>query len=91
VEGDGGDPPKTPSPSSSSSSSSSSGSFSLNKHSKKTPFDLPLLKLNVKFELAMYDGELNVEKLDNWIKQIEFYCRIQKIVDDNAKIQLATL
>jgi hypothetical protein len=52
VEGDGGDPPKTPpSPSSSSSSSSSSGSSSLKKHSKKTPSDFPLLKLDVKFDL----------------------------------------
>jgi hypothetical protein len=49
------------------------------------------LKLDVKFELPIYDGELNAEKLDNWIKQIEVYCRVQKIMDDTAKIQLATL
>jgi hypothetical protein len=41
--------------------------------------------------LSIYDGELNAEKLDNWIKQIEVYCRVQKIMDDTAKIQLATL
>ncbi|KAH9317615.1 hypothetical protein KI387_019384, partial [Taxus chinensis] len=43
------------------------------------------------FELPMYTGELNAEKLDNWVKQIEVYCRVQKIVDDEAKIHLATL
>jgi hypothetical protein len=41
--------------------------------------------------LSIYDGELNAEKLENWIKQIEVYCRVQKIMDDTAKIQLATL
>ena len=28
----------------------------------------PLLKLDVKFELPMYNGELDAEKLDNWLK-----------------------
>jgi hypothetical protein len=36
-------------------------------------------------------GELNVKKLDNWIKKIEVYCRVQKIMDDTAKIQLDAL
>jgi hypothetical protein len=49
------------------------------------------LKLDVKFDLPMYNGELNAEKLDHWIKQIEVYCRVQKIVDEEAKVQLATL
>jgi hypothetical protein len=39
----------------------------------------------------MYEGEINVEKLDNWVRQLEVYCRIQNIVDDNTKIQLASL
>ena len=39
----------------------------------------------------MYNGELNVEKLENWILQIEFYCRIQKFTKDKIKIQLASL
>lgn len=47
--------------------------------------------LDVNFELALYDGEMNLERLDNWIKQLEVYCRIQNIVDDFVKIQLATL
>jgi hypothetical protein len=64
------------------------------KHSKKSSHshDLPLLKLDVKFDFPTYDGELNVEKLDNWVKQIEVYCRVQKFIeDDSARIQLATL
>ena len=39
----------------------------------------------------MYDGEVNVERLDNWIRQIEVYCSIQRIKDDETKIQLASL
>jgi hypothetical protein len=52
---------------------------------------MPLLKLDVKFEFPLYDGELNAEKLDNWIRQIEVYCRIQKIIDEETMIQLASL
>lgn len=82
-------PPSPPSsPSSSSSSSSSSNEESeMDKKSKKTS----LLKLDVKFELPVYDGEMNPEKLDNWIKQLEVYSRIQNISKDKTKIQLATL
>ena len=50
-----------------------------------------ILKLDVKFELPIYDGEMNPEKLDNWIKQLELYCRIQNNYKDKTKIQLATL
>ena len=39
----------------------------------------------------MYIGEVNAEKLDNWVRQIEIYCRIQKIDDDVTQIQLASL
>ena len=39
----------------------------------------------------MYNGKLNAEKLDNWIRQIELYCRIQKFIEDNIKIKLASL
>jgi len=35
-----------------------------------------LIKLDVKFDLPIYDGELNAEKLDNWIRQIDVYCRV---------------
>jgi hypothetical protein len=56
-------PPSTPpsSPCSSSSSSKSSGK----KNVHKNKHEMPLLKLDVKFELPIYDGEVNVEKLDN--------------------------
>ena len=39
----------------------------------------------------MYDGELNAEKFDNWIRQIEVHCRIQRIIDEETMIQLASL
>jgi len=55
-------PPSTPS-SPSSSSSSSSHKASPDKKRKKT-----LIKLDAKFDLPIYDGELNAEKLDNWIR-----------------------
>lgn len=94
--GGGSDPPEPPSPSSSSSSSSSSSpSSSTSAPKKKQPVqsesNSPLLKLDVKFELPTYNGEVDAEKLDNWIKQVEVYCRIQKFTDDASKIQLATL
>ena len=66
---------KTPSPPSSPSSSSSS-STSSSESNKEKKLKIPLLKLDVKFELPVYDGEMNPEKLDNWVKQLEVYCRI---------------
>ena len=51
----------------------------------------PFLKLDVKFELPMFDGEVNAENLDNWIRQLEVYLRIQNFYDDDTKIQLASL
>jgi hypothetical protein len=38
---------------------------------------MPLLKLDVKFELPIYDGEVNAEKIDNWIRQMEVYYSVQ--------------
>jgi hypothetical protein len=52
---------------------------------------MSLLKLDVKFQLPTCDGELDEEKLDNWVRQLEVYCRIQRIVDDETKIELASL
>jgi hypothetical protein len=76
---EGGGPSKPSSPSSSSSSSSGARKHSSHKKnpSKKSSHarDFPLLKLDVKFELPIYDGELNVENLDNRFKQIEVYSR----------------
>ena len=61
-----------------------------------TPPDSPkkkasLIKLDVKFDLPIYDGELNAEKMDNWIRQIDVYCRVQNIDSGKSKIQLASL
>jgi hypothetical protein len=57
----------------------------------KNPLQTPLLKLDINFEFPMYNGEVNVEKLDNWIHHIEVYCRIQRLTYDETKIQLASL
>jgi hypothetical protein len=52
---------------------------------------MPLLKLDVKFELPMYDGEVNAKRLDNWVRQMEVYCSVQQIKDDKIQIKLASL
>jgi hypothetical protein len=52
---------------------------------------MPLLKLDVKFELPMYDGEVNADRLDNWVRQMEFYCSVQQIRDETMQIKLASL
>ena len=49
-------PPSAPSSPSTSSSSSTSSKSTTRKHSHKHKHDMPLLKLDVKFELPMYDG-----------------------------------
>ena len=68
-KGNGGKPPPSP-PSSSSPSShttSSSTTTTAHTHSKTPKGKTPLLKLDIKFKLPMYNGEVNAEKLDNWI------------------------
>jgi hypothetical protein len=52
---------------------------------------MPLLKLDVKFELPMYDGEVNVEILGNWVRQMEVYCSVQQIKDEATQIKLVSL
>jgi hypothetical protein len=59
--GNGDSPPPSP-PSSTSSTISQPPPNSPKEHGKT-----PLLKLDIKFELSMYNGEVNAEKLDNWI------------------------
>jgi len=88
-DGDGGGskPPPHPPPS----SLSSPPTPTTPPTSPKGHVKSPLLKLDVKFELLMYDGGLNPEKLDNLVCQIEVYCKIQNIDDDATKIQLASL
>ena len=56
-------------------------------HNKKAS----LVKLDVEFDLSIYDRELNAKKLNNWIRQIDVYCRVQNIDSDKSKIQLASL
>jgi hypothetical protein len=89
--GNGASPPPSPPSSSYSSSTSSIPLPNSPKGHGKTPSQIPSLKLDIKFELPIYNGEVNAEKLDTWIRQIEVYCRIQKIQDDETKIQLASL
>jgi hypothetical protein len=76
--GIGGDPPEPPSPSSSSRSSSSS---SHSNHSSFHPSNSKraLFKLDVKFNMPMFNGQANdnEDKINNWIKQIKFYYRVQ--------------
>jgi len=50
-----------------------------------------MIKLDVMFDFPVYDGELNAEKLDNWIREIDVYCRVQNIDSERRKIQLASL
>jgi hypothetical protein len=52
---------------------------------------MTLLKLDVKFELPMYDGQVNVERIDNWVRQMEVYCSVQQIKDEANQIMLASL
>jgi hypothetical protein len=91
---EGEDPPKPPpSPPSSPSSSSSTSSnpTSARKHSHKHNLDVSLLKLDVKFEFFVYNGVVNAEKIDNWVRQMEVHCSVQQINDEATKIKLALL
>jgi len=82
----GGDPPHSPPANEGSSSPHHNNPRNPRETSKK-----PFFKLYFKFDLPVFNGESNTEKLNNWIRQIEVYCRIQQIVEDEAKIQLASL
>ena len=75
-EGGGEEPPKSPPsyPSYIDGSLSLHSPFEMEKG--KNDLNVPQLKLDIKFELPIYNGEINAEKLDNWIHQIEVYCRI---------------
>jgi hypothetical protein len=61
-QGVGGDPPEPPSSPSSSSSSSSEHSHHSQHSNHKASFKKPLLKLDVKFSLPMFNGDANPEK-----------------------------
>lgn len=89
--GDKPPPPHFSSPPSSLSSSTTSTPSHTPPRSLKGHGKTPLLKLDAKFELLMYNGEVDSEKLDNCVCHLEVYCRIQQIDDDSTKIQLASL
>jgi hypothetical protein len=61
--GNGNYPP--PSPPSSTSYTISQPPPNSPKEHGKTPLQTPFLKLDIKFEFPMYNGEVNVDKLDN--------------------------
>jgi len=88
-KGKGEKPP--PSPPSSPPSSSAVPSSHKNSSSKKKKKKASLIKLDVKFDFQIYDGELNADKLDNWIRKIDVYCRVQKVDLERKKIHLANL
>jgi hypothetical protein len=90
-QGVGGDPLEPPSSPSSSSSSSFEHSQCSHHSSHKASFKKPLLKLDVKFSLPMFNGDANPEKLDNWIQHVEVYCRVQQIDEEEVKVKLASL
>ena len=50
-----------------------------------------LIKLDVKFDLPIYDGDLKEENLDKWIRHIDVYFRVQSIDSDKSNIRLASL
>jgi hypothetical protein len=90
-QGARGDPPEPPS----SPSSCSSYSFEHSHHSQhsnhKASFKKPLLNIDIKFALPMFKGDANPEKLDNWIRQVEVYCHVQHIDEDEVKVKLTSL
>jgi hypothetical protein len=90
-QGVGGDHPEPPSSPSSSSSSSFEHSHHSHHSSHKASFKKPLLKLDEKFALPMLNGDANPKNPDNCIRQVEVYCRVQHIDEEEVKVQLASL
>jgi hypothetical protein len=78
-QGAGGDPLEPPYSPSSSSSSSSNHCHHFHHSRHKTSFKKPLLKLDVKFSLPLFNGDANLENLDNWIRKVEEYSRVKHI------------
>jgi hypothetical protein len=66
-QGAGGDLPEPPSSPSSSISSSFEHSHHSHHSSHKVSFKKPLLHIDVKLSLIMFNGDANPENLDNWI------------------------
>jgi hypothetical protein len=91
VGGDPLEPSSSPSSSSSSSSDHSHHSHHSHHSNHEASFKKPLLKLDVKFALPMFNGDVNPENLDNWIRQVEVYCHVQYIGEEEVKVQLDSL
>jgi hypothetical protein len=39
----------------------------------------------------MFNGYPNLEKINNWIRQVELYFHVQQIDEEEVKVQLASL
>jgi hypothetical protein len=39
----------------------------------------------------MFNGDTNPDKINNWIRWVEVYCRVQQIDEEEVKMQLASL
>ena len=68
--GGNGDSGKFPSSPSYSSSSYSTSSSIHQPYESKNMGKSPFLKLDVKFELPIFYGEVNAEKIDNWMRKL---------------------
>jgi hypothetical protein len=90
-QGDGGDPTEPLSSPSSSSSCSSECSHHSHHSIHKASFKKPLLNLDVKKNLLMFNGDSNPEKLHNWIQQIEVYFHVHHIDEEEVKVKLDSL
>jgi hypothetical protein len=90
-QGAGGDPLEPPYSPSSSISSSSAHSHHSHHSRHKVSFKKPLLNLDVKFSLPMFNVDANPENLDNWIRQVEVYFHAQHIDEEEVKVQLDSL
>jgi len=62
-------PPSSSSSPSHMSSSSTTTTATNHSHSKTPKGRTALLKLDIKFELPIYNGEVSAKTLDNWIRQ----------------------
>jgi hypothetical protein len=52
---------------------------------------MPLLKIDVKFKFPMYDGEVNAERLDKWVRQMDVFRSVNQIKNEATEIKLASL
>jgi hypothetical protein len=84
-QGVGGDPPEPPSSPSSSSSSSSKHSHHSHHSSHKASFKKPLLKLDVKFYLSIFNGDANSENLDNGSNRLKYIAVFNRLMKKKLK------